>query len=117
MMIRFSTSPVTPHNVGRKPLRLRFLVMPFCLALLGSYLTYHALQGDRGYFAWGALSDQRAEKDKELLALQLANAELLARIDLLSGPTPDPDYLDERVRDVLGFSAAGETVILIPKAD
>ena len=117
MMIRFSTSPVTPYTVGRKPLRLRFLIMPFCLALLGSYLTYHALQGERGYFAWGALSEKRADKDKELLALQSANAELLARIGLLSGPNPDPDYLDERVRDVLGFSAAGETVILFPSAD
>lgn len=87
------------------------------MALLGSYLTYHALQGDRGYFAWGELSKQRAEKETELQAIQSANAELLARIDLLSGPTPDPDYLDERVRDVLGFSAVDETVILIPKAD
>ena len=117
MVIRFSTSPVTPHTVGRKPLRLRLLVMPFCMALLGSYLTYHALQGERGYFAWGELSKQRAEKETELQAIQSANAELLARIDLLSGPTPDPDYLDERVRDVLGFSAVDETVILIPKAD
>ena len=117
MVIRFSTSPVTPHTVGRKPLRLRLLVMPFCMALLGSYLTYHALQGERGYFAWGELSKQRAEKERELQAIQSANAELLERIALLSGPTPDPDYLDERVREVLGFSAAGETVILIPPAD
>ena len=73
---RFSTSTVTTYTVGRKPLRLRFLIMPFCLALLGSYLTYHALQGERGYFAWGALSEKRADKDKELLALQSTNAEL-----------------------------------------
>ena len=91
--------------------------MPFCLVLLGGYLTYHALQGERGYFAWGVLSEKRVDKDKELLALQSANAELLARIGLLSGPNPDPHYLDERVRDVLGFSVAGETVILLPSGD
>lgn len=114
MVIRFLTSPVTRQTVGRKPLRLRHLVPPCLMLVLGAYLTYHALQGDRGYVAWGELTRQRIETDNELLALRAGNEELMKNIRLLSGPAPDPDFLDERVRDVLGFSADGETVILIP---
>lgn len=95
-------------------MRLRRLVWPGVMSLLIVYLSFHAVRGDRGLMAWGELADVKTERQQMLTNLQHANQQLYRNIQLLSGPVPDPDFLDERVRDVLGFTQSGDVVVLLP---
>ena len=81
------------------------------MGLAGMYLTYAAVQGDHGLFRRIEVEAEagryRAELDG-VVAIQARYTELTRR---MSDDYLDLDLLDERVRDVLGFVAAGEVVL------
>ena len=81
------------------------------MGLAGMYLTYAAVQGDHGLFRRIEVQAEIAQRRAELSAIagvQERHVRLTAR---MSDDFLDLDLLDERVRDVLGYVAAGEVVL------
>ena len=82
------------------------------------YLGFHAAHGERGLIALNLLQDKKRTYQAKLDDLQAKNADLRRKIDLLSGDNPDRDFLEERVRKVLGFAYPDENILILdPKID
>ena len=86
---------------------------PILLATLILYITYHALQGERGLIAFWQLHGQVSHSKQILKTLKIDKRHLQNRVNLLSPPTVDSDMLEERVRIMLGYSKPNETIIII----
>ncbi len=76
------------------------------------YFLAHALMGERGL---SALREQRQEvsaqrRDAQNLAVYQKRLE--REIKALNADTPDPDILEEHVRQSLGWSASNEHIFL-----
>ncbi|MBH64632.1 MAG: septum formation initiator [Alphaproteobacteria bacterium] len=92
--------------------RLRHCILPLlCIATIG-YISYHAVQGDRGLAAWRQLSQQIDHASGELLRVRSARMELEHRVSLLRLDGLDRDMLDERSHIVLGLAHPDELIFL-----
>jgi cell division protein FtsB len=80
-------------------------------ALLFAYFMFHAIQGDRGFFAWIQLKQQTGYASANLAATETKRTTLERRIALLRDDQLDRDMLDERVRRVTGLGGRNEIVI------
>ena len=80
-------------------------------ALLFAYFMFHAIQGDRGFFAWVQMKQQIAYASTDLAASEAKRLTWERRIALLRDDHLDRDMLDERVRAVTGFGHRDELVI------
>ena len=80
-------------------------------ALLFAYFMFHAIQGDRGFFAWVQMKQQIGYASTYLAASETKRATWERRIVLLRGDQLDRDMLDERVRRVTGLGGKNEIVI------
>ena len=81
------------------------------MGLAGMYLTFAAVQGDHGLFRRIEVEAEARRHEAELArvaAVQHRYEQLTRR---MSDDFLDLDLLDERVRDVLGYVAAGEVVL------
>lgn len=77
------------------------------------YFAYHALQGNYGLLA-------QRDLDRALLEMQTMADATSAEREMLESKTSrltpgniDPELLGERAREVLGFVASGERVIIL----
>ena len=111
-MIRFTTSRLSSQTVGQEPLRLRRLVPTAVLLLAIFGLTTQALQGERGLRSWIDLQSDKIERRAHLQAVTSTNQNLQMQIHRLDNESLDLDFLDERVRVVLGLTGRNETVII-----
>ncbi|MDE0703282.1 MAG: septum formation initiator family protein [Rhodospirillaceae bacterium] len=91
--------------------KLRALVLPFIALLSLGYLGYHTLHGDRGLEAWIGLSERLDALTRERAALKAQHGWLVHKASLLNGPDPDPDMLDEAMRQQLFLGRPDEIVI------
>jgi cell division protein FtsB len=82
-----------------------------------AYFAYHAIQGDRGLFAWMALNQQLKQTHALADAVAAQRHELENRVQRLSSNSLDPDLLDERVRSMLNLARHDDVVIMLPTAD
>ena len=112
-MICFMTSQVTIRSFGRKAPALKSLIVPGVLSALVVMLGFQAIQGERGYLSLFGLEQERLRAAAALETLEQENELLLRDISLLSGDTPNLDFLDERARAVLGFVKSGDTVLVL----
>ena len=85
------------------------------IAALG-YFAYHAIQGDRGLFAWMALNQQLKQTRALADAVGAQRSELENRVERLSSSSLDPDLLDERVRVMLNYASQDDVVIMVAPA-
>ena len=85
------------------------------IAALG-YFAYHAIQGDRGLFAWMALNQQLKQTRALADAVGAQRSEIENRVERLSSNSLDPDLLDERVRVMLNYASQDAVVIMVPPA-
>jgi cell division protein FtsB len=90
------------------------VVVPVLGIALLAYFAYHAIQGDRGLFAWLALNQQLKQAHALSDAADAERAELENRVGRLSSASLDPDLLDERVRAMLNYARQDEVVIMLP---
>ncbi len=91
--------------------KLRTLVLPFIALLCLGYLGYHTLHGDRGLEAWIDLSERLDALKRERSALEAQHSWLMHKASLLNGRKPDPDMLDEALRQRLYLGRPDEIVI------
>ncbi|MFZ5836142.1 MAG: FtsB family cell division protein [Pseudomonadota bacterium] len=93
--------------------RLRHAAVPALCACAVVYFGYHAIQGDRGlitYFRYGQYIDTlKGEYDQTVRQREM----LEHRVSLMRSQSLDPDLLEERARDVLGFAHPNDRVIYL----
>jgi cell division protein FtsB len=98
------------HEMRR---RFRHAAAPVICACAVVYFGYHAIQGDHGlitYLRYGQyIETLQAEYDRTLQSRQT----LEHRVSLLRTKSLDPDLLEERARDVLGFAHPDDRVIYL----
>ncbi len=86
-------------------------------ALLFAYFMFHAVQGDRGLFAWAQMKQQIGYASADLAASEAKRLTWERRIALLRDDRLDRDMLDERVRRVTGLGGRNEIVIFDAEQD
>jgi cell division protein FtsB len=83
------------------------------VALLIGYFGVNAYTGNRGLRAKQDLDQQFAELSEELAQLKRERAEWQRRVALLKSESIDPDTLDERARDILGYMERQELTLIL----
>jgi cell division protein FtsB len=91
--------------------RARHAVAPVLGIGIFGYFAYHAIEGDRGLFAFMRLKEQVAEAEQMQREIAAIRAELDHRVSLLRPEHTDPDMLDERARMMLNLAQPDEIVI------
>jgi|GEM_PF-260285 len=81
-------------------------------ACIVGYFLYHAIQGDRGWFAMLRMEHEVKAAQSTLTKLQNERQELKHRTQLLNNNSVDPDLLEEKSRELLNYSKPNEIVIL-----
>lgn len=93
--------------------QLKRFVSPLLFSLAVCYLAFHALNGDRGLYAYLKQSRHLESSQEELQSLVAKREELENRVHLMSSESLDLDLLDEQARRVLGSAGENEIVILL----
>ena len=76
------------------------------------YLFYFLIYADRGIISYYNLKKHNEELHTKLNKLKISNDFLLDRIQRLQPNTIDLDFLDEKVREKIGFSNTNEIIIV-----
>jgi cell division protein FtsB len=100
------------RDIGR---HARQAIVPVLGISLLTYFSYHAIQGERGVFAWMQLNQQLKQTRALANAVAAQRDELENRVRRLSSGSLDPDLLDERVRSMLNLARGDEVVIMLPQ--
>jgi cell division protein FtsB len=100
--------------VTRRRLRsfLTALALYAFSALAIAYFAFNAYTGQRGLLARQEIAQQIVSLNTELAGLKDERSRWERRIALLKSDRIDPDLLDERARDLLGFVGPKDIVIL-----
>lgn len=93
------------------PVRRRNSLLLVC-ACLTAYFGYHAIQGRHGLEARSRLIERSRALEREIRALETVQVRLMREISLLNESHPDPDFVDEIARDMLGFARPGDRLIV-----
>ncbi len=101
------------HDMRRQA---KQVVVPVLAIAVLAYFSYHAIQGDRGLFAWMTYNQQLKQTRALADAVAAQRGELENRVERLSSASLDPDLLDERVRTMLNYADQDEVVIMVPSA-
>ena len=80
---------------------------------LAVYFGYHTIQGRHGLEARSRLIERASVLDTEIRALEAVRSRLEREIALLDERAPDPDFVEEIARDMLGFAKPGERIIVV----
>ncbi|MGF1631145.1 MAG: septum formation initiator family protein [Kiloniellaceae bacterium] len=83
-------------------------------ACMVAYFAYHALHGDRGFYAWIMLKQERAQVVTTAQTVAGERARLEHRVSLLRREHLDPDLLEERAQAILNYGAANDHTIFLP---
>lgn len=86
-------------------------IVPVLCACAISYFGYHAIEGDRGLYAYARLSNEVTLVQQALAETALDRRRMERRVALLRADRLDLDMLDEQSRSVLGVVRADELVI------
>ncbi len=81
-------------------------------ACLTAYFGYHAIQGRHGLVARSSLIERSRALEREIRALETVQARLQREIGLLDETRPDPDYVEELAREMLGFAHPNDKLIV-----
>jgi cell division protein FtsB len=91
--------------------RARYAVAPVLGIGIFGYFAYHAIEGDRGLFAYMRMKEHVGEAEQMRQEVAEIRAELERRVSLLRPDHTDPDMLDERARSMLNLAQPDEIVI------
>ena len=83
--------------------RGRQIVVPIFAAVISGYFAFHAVQGDRGVFAYAALTEQVRDARIKLAEATAERTALQSDVSRLKRDNLDLNLLEERVRAVLNL--------------
>lgn len=98
-------------SVPRRP----SLVVLLCLCLT-TYFAYHTMQGRHGLAARFKLIERSTTVEQEIRAHEAVRSRLERETVLLGDEQPDPDYIDDLARQMLGFAHPSDRLILVRPA-
>jgi cell division protein FtsB len=81
--------------------RGRQIVVPIFAAVISGYFAFHAVQGDRGVFAYAELTEQVRVARIKLAEARARREALESDVSRLNRDSLDLNLLEERVRAVL----------------
>ncbi|MAK61951.1 MAG: hypothetical protein CMK09_13340 [Ponticaulis sp.] len=92
-------------------------ISPVGFALLGviSYLSYHAIAGNKGLSQWSRLQEQVKTLESQRDDLLLQQRQMALKIERLSEDSLDHDFLEELARQQLHFVHPGELMLEPPE--
>jgi cell division protein FtsB len=93
--------------------QLRRFVGPLFFSAAVFYLAFHALNGERGLYAYLKQSRNLESSQQQLAKLIHERQSLENRVHLLSDSSLDLDLLDEEARRVLGKADKHEVVVIL----
>ena len=93
--------------------RMRHAAAPVICACAVVYFSYHAIQGDHGLVTWLRYGQYISSLQTEYEQTVQARESLERRVSQLRSQSLDPDLLEERARDVLGFAHPDDRVIYL----
>lgn len=82
-----------------------------CLGLT-AYFAYHTLKGRHGLEARERLLERESALQFEMQSLEAVRAKLGRDVALLRPDLPDPDFVEEIAREVLGFARPEDRVLM-----
>ena len=77
--------------------------LPVIFSLITFYFTYHAVQGNRGFFRLLSTQDEIVRTQHQLDRLQKERDFIEQRMNALSGQAFDVDYLEEIAEKNMGY--------------
>jgi cell division protein FtsB len=77
-----------------------------------AYFSHHALHGRHGLEARSTLIERADLLEFEIRSLETVRTRLRHDVALLTPDNPDPDLVEEIARDVLGYVAHSDRVIV-----
>ncbi len=109
---KWARDSLTPMNAVRvAPGRWMNVVLMAIGLVLMMYFSYHAVAGNRGWFALVDLEARRDALTQELAIVRRDRERFERRVDLLDRGQIDPDLLEESARSTLGYVQPGDLVI------
>ncbi|MFM9889916.1 MAG: FtsB family cell division protein [Rickettsiales bacterium] len=102
MMVRTKKQPFTPAR----------LMWPVLWMLLVFYIGYHALHGERGFYALLRDRHELAQLQENMEKTKAEREKMELRVSHLRDGSLDRDLLDEQMRRMLGVMKKGEMVVL-----
>ena len=78
------------------------------------YFAYHAVQGDRGLIALGALRQDVGELQAQVLDTRAERMAYDKKVVALRSGSIDPDLLEERARLLLGYGYESDVLVISP---
>ena len=87
--------------------RRLFDIIIFLLLL---YFIFHSIYGKRGFIAYFETKTELVERKQELELLRAERLEIENKAKLLRPDSLDRDMLDEKIRNILGFSSPKEKI-------
>ena len=79
------------------------------------YLFYFLINGERGIISYYKIKNQNTQHHFVLSELQKKNSLLTDRIERLQTNTIDLDFLDEKIRQKIGYVSESEVLIIFDK--
>lgn len=95
-----------------KKRRTGALIVPAITAVVLSYFSFHAFQGDYGIYSKYRLEARVSELESRLAIVQAERARLESRVQLLNDGSLERDMLDEHARHALNLALPDEVVIM-----
>ncbi len=92
--------------------RLPQLSVLLCCSGLTVLFVHHSIYGRHGLEARKALMERSSLLDFEIRSLETVRSKLERDVALLAPELPNADIVEEIARDVLGFVAPGDKLIL-----
>lgn len=77
-----------------------------------AYFAYHTLNGRHGLDARDRLLERESALQFEIQSLEAVRAKLERDVALLRPDLPDPDFVEEIAREVLGFAHPRDRVVV-----
>lgn len=87
------------------------LVLLLCLGLT-AYFVFHTVKGRHGLEARDRLLERESALQFEIQSLEAVRAKLTRDVALLRPDLPDPDFVEEIAREVLGFAHPRDRVLM-----
>lgn len=87
-----------------------------CLGLT-AYFAFHTLKGRHGLEAREKLLERQSALEFEIQSLEAVRAKLERDVALLRPDLPDPDFVEEIAREVLGFANPQDQILMEKAAE
>lgn len=98
------------HEMRR---RFRHAAVPVLCACGVVYFGYHAIQGDHGLVTYRRYGQYIETLQRDYDKTVRERKTLEHRVSLLRPQSLDPDLLEERARDILGFAHPNDRIIYL----